>query len=525
EPLHRHVIEPASASAAARSHLGGAIPVLLVLMAISGAFFPALDLIAGERERGTLESLLSWPGDRRAIFLGKLLVVTVASQLTVMLNLLSLGLTLGIVVATVAGGRDLLSAVGPGTGLGILAIGFVVLLPVNLMLAALSLALAGIANSFKEAQNYLTPLVLVVMALASACLIPDLRPSMLTDMVPVLGPLLALKQSLQSPQPDYLHLGVATAASTALAAVFIGWSVRLLDAERFLYPSLVRAGWGRFRRWGQGPATPGGVEVLGVFAVSFGLFVLAGGLLHPLGPLFATVATLTIAVALPAVVHTWLGAYDRARTLYWRRPEAPVEWLRPVLLVPFCLMMAGGLSQLQIHVMGPPPEQLQMIEQLLKDIRDNYGIVGLMLAVAVAPGVCEELLCRGTLFAGLRRGVGTTGAVMISAFLFGIYHGSPYRFFPQAALGVVLALLVLRSGSIWTAILLHTLYNGTAVAIALAYEHQQAATDAAEAPVVMAEQSAQGPLPALATLALGVVGIVVVFRARRSRRPAAAQSA
>ncbi|NRA40646.1 MAG: ABC transporter permease subunit, partial [Planctomycetes bacterium] len=97
QPISQTKHSLASTSETVKTHfLSGFLPVLLVLMAISGAYHPALDLIAGERERGTLETLLSWPSDRESIFFGKLLVVVCAALIMVVLNLLSLGITAGI---------------------------------------------------------------------------------------------------------------------------------------------------------------------------------------------------------------------------------------------------------------------------------------------------------------------------------------------------------------------------------------------------------------------------------------------
>src|SRR5262249_20161688 len=63
------------------------------IMALTGAFYPAVDLCAGEKERGTMETLLISPASRSEIVLGKFLTVMLASVLTALLNLVSMGLT------------------------------------------------------------------------------------------------------------------------------------------------------------------------------------------------------------------------------------------------------------------------------------------------------------------------------------------------------------------------------------------------------------------------------------------------
>ena len=79
-------------------HLEPLFPFLLVMMSLTGAFYPAVDLCAGEKERGTMETLLISPASRAEIVLGKFLTVMLASVMTAVLNLVSMGLT-GIFLA------------------------------------------------------------------------------------------------------------------------------------------------------------------------------------------------------------------------------------------------------------------------------------------------------------------------------------------------------------------------------------------------------------------------------------------
>lgn len=466
EPLEITAITLAPAAQMVRSRLAGIIPLLLVMMAIGGAFHPALDLIAGERERGTLETLLSWPVARRDLFLGKLLVTIVAGMVAVVLNLFSLGVTAALAGsqfagATAGGGealRELLS-VGAGT----LALSFLVLLPLIVTLSAISLALAGFAASSKEAQNYLTPLFLVVFMAAAVAQVPAARPNLALDLLPITGPVLVLKECLRASSLPWLHLGVSTAASLALAAVVVAWSVRLLDQEGFCYPGLVRAGWGRFRRWGTAASAPGGLEVLGVYALCAAGFLYGSTHLAQFGPVAQVIAPLLCFIALPPLLHAWLGGY-RTADLHLVRPRGG-DLLRALVLAPLAVVLSLAISTLQPT---PPSDAAgEEMTRLIGLIEAQGGLPLLLLCLAVAPAICEELLCRGTLLAGLRRGLGPVGAVLISSFLFAVLHLSPYRFLPQFSAGVILALLTLRSGSLVPAMLLHALHNTGMVLLAM----------------------------------------------------------
>ncbi len=466
-PLESRMLTLAPPAESVRTRVAGIIPLLLVLLAASGAFYPALDLIAGERERGTLETLLSLPVRRRDIFLGKLLVACAAALVGVILNLCSLTVSVALIgaqmPASATSGVDVagLFAVGGGT----LLLCVVVLLPLTVTLAAVALAITGLAHSAKEAQNYLTPLLLVVLVAAAVAAIPGTKPNMALDLVPITGAVLALKEALQSPSLPWLHLGLALAGSLVLAAVVVAWSARLLDSEAFRYPGLIRAGWGRFRRWGPMPTHPGGLEALGVYAVAVAGMTQGAGFFAGANPALLVGGPLLAFVAMPALAHAWAAGLPPA-ALQLRLPTR-TGWIATLLVLPFAICLSAGIGGLQQQLI--PKEVLEQgteqVNQVIHGVRDQGGVALLLLVVAVLPGFCEELLCRGTLLAGLRSGIGPVGAAIVSAFLFAVLHLSPWRFAPQFMLGILLAVVVWRTRSILPAMLIHAGHNATLVLI------------------------------------------------------------
>lgn len=117
--------------------------------------------------------------------------------------------------------------------------------------------------------------------------------------------------------------------------------------------------------------------------------------------------------------------------------------------------------------------QRQLIQQVLQG---DLGLGFSLAMLAVVPGICEELLFRGYTQRQLERGLGATWGIVLSGLLFGAYHLRPSQVLPLAVLGVFLAYLTWRTGSLWPAIVVHFLHNALAVSGAH-WAQQQAGYD------------------------------------------------
>src|SRR5262245_8679159 len=144
--------------------LGGAfslttfIPLILILMTITGAVYPAIDLTAGERERGTLEILVAAPVPRMALLCAKYAAVVTVAVLTATVNLVMMTVTLQVSGLAQRLGGDLDLTVGT------VLLVFGLLLLFAAFYSAVLLVLTSFARSFKEAQQYLIPLMLLSLA-------------------------------------------------------------------------------------------------------------------------------------------------------------------------------------------------------------------------------------------------------------------------------------------------------------------------------------------------------------------------
>jgi len=447
--------------------IGRILAALLVILALTGAYYPALDLGAGEKERGTLETLLLAPVPRIAIALGKYVAVLVVATVCALLHLLSLGLTFSsfAFVAPQAAGLEL--SVDPLVLLAMLAI----LLPLVALFSALSLAVSTFAASHKEGQAYLTPLVLVGMVPAMVAAIPGITLTPTLCCVPVVGAALLVKELLA----DTASLGhgvLVFASSLAYAALALRWVASLYDREEVLWrPAAARAPDLLGLRAARRPPEPGAAPRRPSLpqAVALGLLVvllvwLLGVPLQTWSLTWGLLLTLVGLVAAPSVVYARVLRVDLRDTFGLRWPGA-LPLAAAVLIGVGAIAANLDLRQLQEGWSGPlTAEELTDLQEKTRVFTEDLPPAVMLLLLAALPAVCEELCFRGFVLRGLTRESGPWAAAVVSSLLFSVAHMDPSRLVTTFATGLLLALVVLRTGSLLPAFLLHLLHNGVAAA-------------------------------------------------------------
>jgi sodium transport system permease protein len=170
--------------------LGGFLPYLFIIFSFTGSMYPAMDLAAGEKERGTIETLLTSPVNRFQILVGKFGVVVLTGITSAVISMV--GLYVGFrQIKEIP--KEIFEAL-----LGIVEIQSMVLvlsllLPLTIFFAGLQLSLSIFAKSFKEAQSMISPLLIVVIVPAFIGLMPGITLNTTTALIPVLNISLATK--------------------------------------------------------------------------------------------------------------------------------------------------------------------------------------------------------------------------------------------------------------------------------------------------------------------------------------------
>ena len=219
------------------SLLGGILPYIFIMLCLTGAMYPALDVTAGEKERGTMETILCCPVGRTDLVLGKFLMVLTASLGTVLLSLLSMGTTFHFARRAMAGSmpREALQTVAtidPGGVAGV----FLMLLPVAVMFSAVLLMVGLFSKSFREAQSYCGPLILVAILPTVVGMLPGVELNASLAVVPLLNVSLVCKEMLSGTW-HWSYIGLIFGSACLYATAALAATVRMFRREEVLFQS------------------------------------------------------------------------------------------------------------------------------------------------------------------------------------------------------------------------------------------------------------------------------------------------
>ena len=446
------VLESHNVASAARE--GGALlgliltPLLLFLM-LSGGSIVAVDAISGEKERGTLETLLTTAAHRSEIVNAKqLAVITVGVAVTV-INLLNL------LVYVVFGLIDLpqnlavqLSAVSLLMLLGLF-------LPLTVLVSSALLLLSGYAKSYKEYQMYFFPLFLLFMVPALFATLPGMDLRSAIALVPVAGVGVGVREVLIGEHDwPFLTLAFLSTGITAIGAARL--TERTLSTERLisgvdLDEADLRGGPDLFHR-----------RVLRWFGLMWVLLLVSslwmGAELGLRGQLLFNIMGLFFVGSL-LMIRTY--RLDPAAAFALRTPH-PAAWFATLIGAPAALVTGIGVAEMFQRI-APVPERVLRSFGEFAVAGDTMPLWEMVFLVAVVPGIFEELAFRGVLLHGLSRRLRPVPLVLTVGLLFGLFHVNLWRIPPTAYLGTLLATVVLLTGSIYPAMLWHAVNNAAAL--------------------------------------------------------------
>ena len=447
-----------------QSLLASIIPLVLVLMTITGAVYPAIDLTAGERERGTMEALIASPVPRGLVLFAKYVAVVTVALLTAIANLGAMFVTMWA-----SGLMQLLTGEEGGIpwfqflqifGLLILFSGF---------FSAVLLALTSFARSFKEAQAYLIPVMLLSLAPGVLSLLPGVTLTQSLAVVPLLNIILLSREILAGTYATVPAIA-AILSTTLYAAAAIGIAARLFGSDAVLRGSEVSFGAAMKRPESIRPR-PEISEVAMTVALLFPVYFLVSNVLSKFAPADITMRLALNGLALAVV----FGGLPLLAVIYCRdQPKTTYRWHGASFLAIIGSLMIGLGVWTWAHELFIAAEALGVgsldkskiagVEAMLEQLRLASPLL-ILATLALTPAVIEELCFRGYLFSAIEKRSSPYATIVITSVLFGVFHvltGNTLlveRFLPTTMLGLILGVIAWRTGSVIPGIILHFTHN------------------------------------------------------------------
>ena len=213
--------------------LGVLLPYLIIPVVLAGAMYPAIDLGAGEKERGTLETLLLTPVSRTSLILGKFLTVLTASLATASLTVLSIGFWVFIAKSLLIDGLELSTNMLTVGFMDLLSMLFL-LIPLAAIFASIVLSISIYARTFKEAQNYMGPLSMLVFVPLMVSVMPNIQLNYTTAFIPVTNVALAIKELIKGTAKVEFNILIFI-STFAFAFALLAFCVYWFKQEKVLF--------------------------------------------------------------------------------------------------------------------------------------------------------------------------------------------------------------------------------------------------------------------------------------------------
>ncbi|WP_196137421.1 ABC transporter permease [Aliikangiella sp. G2MR2-5] len=242
KPIDLEKISTADKRESFGEKFGAFLPYILILVGLSGAMYPAIDLGVGEKERGTLETLLLTPVSRFNLVFSKFAVIFTTSFLAVFLSLLSFALVTGVLgpmfIANLGssaskGASEVMAALANVSIIDVLLM-FSMLIPVAAIFASLMLSVSIYARTFKEAQNYMSPIMMVAIFPLILAMLPGVKLDWVWASVPITNVALAIKEIFKG-TIDLGMMGVIFLSTTIIAGLLLALCNWWFQREQVLF--------------------------------------------------------------------------------------------------------------------------------------------------------------------------------------------------------------------------------------------------------------------------------------------------
>ena len=443
--------------------LGGSLGMMLVVTIMLGAFYPSIDATTGEKERGTLETLLTLPVTNFQMIMSKYIAVALFACVTAVLSLLSLGGSVLVLLnSAMTADSEAFAGMDLGMVLSWMPVLLLTMIVTALFITVFSMCFCIFAKSFKEANNYITPVMLFVMFASMVSMLPSAELDYKTALIPIVNVSLLIKQ-VMAQQMNLALAGITIGINFCYSVLIVWILAKMYDSENVLFND----GFQSFKVFEKrSDIKPGTVPQIGDLILSIVVLLLLslylGIAVSARSVLGSTVVSQILILAMPLLL-VWYMKSD-VRTLFSLKAPRIKDCAGGFILYIgiYALMLVVSFALMSLF-----PESAENT-QLTYEIMMEQPFILIVLVTTVMPAIGEELYFRGLIFGSLRHRYKAVWSIVISSLIFGVFHLSIVKILPTGMLGACFAYVTYSSGSIFIGMFLH-FFNNLISAISMKY--------------------------------------------------------
>ena len=435
--------------------IGRILPMLLLLGVVMGVVYPALDIVTGEKERHTLETLMSLPLKPLEIVTSKFITIGICGIVATLLNAVSMFLSMGFYMSSLMQtmGKEMDFDVDFSEMIGPIIITILCLLIFTMFISAITMVCVSFPQTFKEAQNYITPIMMLSVFPSYITMMPNIELNTFLSITPVVNIAVLISDVFNFK----FNLGLTVlvfVSNIAYATLAILLLSKVYSDEQILFGSkrqINLIGKDNLVK-GYMPSTRDGIAI---YAIGLMILLYSSLLIPNLSDnmIFQLICTQGIILATP-LIYAYLIKSDFKKLFSLNRFNIKYVFIG----IP--LMAAGLYITIFIqNIMLEHSESLRAISEMMNEMLAVDDSVIMLLVISILPAICEEIFFRGFLFTSFPVEKHPIIVIVATSLMFGIFHMNALQLVTGLTLGLILGFVTYKSKSIYPAMILHFLNN------------------------------------------------------------------
>ncbi|MBO4783307.1 MAG: CPBP family intramembrane metalloprotease [Lachnospiraceae bacterium] len=440
--------------------IGYIMPFMMIISVLMGAFTVAIDISVGEKERGTLETLITLPISNTQMMISKFFAVTIFALFSVAINILSFALMGFFIFNSMEYAKTFVGDFKFTQFIPSILLMIVLLVLFTMFVSSVCLCVDFMAKSVKEANNLTTPLMLILMTGAGMSVLPGVKLNFGLALVPILNVSLLIKELFML-NFDISLVAVVFAATLIHTTIAIYIMTKVFSSENILFGEGIRSV-RIFEKRANMPKDqiPGVGDIVMVFALMFLISNFAGGfVVLKFG--FIGYAFSQLIIFLVPVLY---ALYMRADMKNIFSLEVP--GLKEMVGVLFFVSGSYVFNTVLVSVLYNAFPLIAKNNDMLSGVVSSGGFIPALLVIGMMPAIAEEAAFRGFLYGTLKnKRIPILATIVITAVVFAAYHMNLLQFIYVTLMGLLMSYMIYNSKSIFVTAFFHLLNNSFSVVL------------------------------------------------------------